>query len=617
MKKLVLMTALAVGFLTSCSEDEDFVQSTVDNTTIAFATQSAKKAMTRSGATVSSLDKFTVSAVDNENTPYFSGVQFNYNDAAGVFLSATPYYWPSSGSLSFYAISNPGAVTLNDRNVPMYRYTDWQGEDDLVAATVQTGEKTIPYPLTFQHVLSQVSISVEAFDKKEQLTYKLTSVEMEAPCTGTYSFAEETAGFGSWDIDNSSSKTYSFADGLPLTFSQDGTLSCSNVYWNILPVKDGKITFKVGYQVFQNGQMIAEYGGATAKRCEVGSPNLMSGKRYIYNLQLTRGTEDAITFTTSVNDWDSQASSTDITVTDPRLTYVKYTDGTVRTFDLSGVIESTEESPYLRPADIIDNVKNAVDIRIGNQVTELGYKSFAGCTKLQRMDIPSSVTKLGTYALADCRALKELNLSEGLEDIGEKCFAYQNSNWCGGAFSHIDLPTSLTHIGEHAFAGSIFLNEIEIPEGVTIDQNAFYACNNLETVVISENCTLGSNAFRQKERTRWNDNFTDAVTKLKTVEFKGKVTFEGYAVFYNCLNLTTIKYNSTEVPKFGSAILSGERNAWSSTNSLYALGANYRDSGTNEFLVPANAIYTEADLDVLTPMLFNPEYCGFTLKKVL
>lgn len=219
--------------------------------------------------------------------------------------------------------------------------------------------------------------------------------------------------------------------------------------------------------------------------------------------------------------------------------------------------------------------------------------------------------------MAACGALKELNLSEGLQEIGEQCFSYQNGWWCGAAFSHIDLPSSLTHIGERAFAGSIFLTEIEIPEGVTIDQNAFYGCNNLETVVISENCTLGSNAFRQKEVTRWNDSPTDAVTKLKTVEFKGKVTFEGYAVFYNCLNLTTIKYNSTEVPEFGSAILSGEYNAWSSINSPYAAGANYRDNGTNEFLVPANATYTEADIDVLTPVLFNPEYCGFTLKKVL
>lgn len=47
------------------------------------------------------------------------------------------------------------------------------------------------------------------------------------------------------------------------------------------------------------------------------------------------------------------------------------------------------------------------------------------------------------------------------------------------------------------------------------------------------------------------------------------------------------------------------------------IGVNYRDNGNNNFLVPANATYTEADLDMITSILFNPEYCGFTWKKFL
>lgn len=58
-------------------------------------------------------------------------------------------------------------------------------------------------------------MSAEAKDKTEHLTYKLTSVEMTTPCDGTYSFADATAGVGSWEIDNKSSKEYSYADALP------------------------------------------------------------------------------------------------------------------------------------------------------------------------------------------------------------------------------------------------------------------------------------------------------------------------------------------------------------------------------------------------------------------
>jgi predicted secreted protein len=279
-------------------------------------------------------------------------------------------------------------------------------------------------------------VSAEAKDKAEQLTYKLTSVEMETPCDGTYSFANATGGFGTWDIDNASSKEYSFADALPLSFNETGSVNTGSTYWNILPVTNGKIKFKVGYQVFQNGKMIVEFSGASAKTCEVENPNLVSGKRYVYNFLLTRGTENMITFTTDIVDWDSNATVTNKEPYDPTLTYVTYRDGTIRTYDLSGVIESTEESVYLRPTTMVENANDAVEVKIGNQVTEIGYKCFAGCRYLAKVEIPSSVTKLGTYAFSACYSLKDINFPEGLLEIDDKCFAFQNGWYNGAAFSH-------------------------------------------------------------------------------------------------------------------------------------------------------------------------------------
>ena len=520
-----------------------------------------------------------------------------------------------SGSLSFYATSNPGSVSLDEQNVPQYSYEDWNGETDLVAATVRAGQKTIPYPLIFQHVLSQVSVSAEAKYKAEQLTYKLTSVEMETPCDGTYSFANATGGFGTWDIDNASSKEYSFADALPLSFNETGSVNTGSTYWNILPVTNGKIKFKVGYQVFQNGKMIAEFSGASAKTCEVENPNLVSGKRYVYNFLLTRGTENVITFTTDIVDWDSSATVTNKEPYDPTLTYVTYRDGTIRTYNLSGVIESTEESVYLRPTTMVENANDAVEVKIGNQVTEIGYKCFAGCRYLAKVEIPYSVTKLGTYAFSACYSLKDINFPEGLLEIDDKCFAFQNGWYNGAAFSHLNLPSTLTRIGKYAFAGSMFIEEVEIPAGVLVDDNAFWACDKIKSVVINEGCTLGINAFRQNQQMRYNDNIYPAEACLTSVEFKGKVKFSGYAVFHSCPNLTTIKYNSTELPCFPD--LEENYNVWTSVTPASAAGYNTREDGTNEFLVPANATYTEKQLDYLTSSLFNPENGGFTLKKTL
>ena len=68
MKKIFFLSAIALGLMTSCSEEEQLSLPSVDNNTIAFATQSANKPMTRSGATITSLSKFTVDAVNTDSS---------------------------------------------------------------------------------------------------------------------------------------------------------------------------------------------------------------------------------------------------------------------------------------------------------------------------------------------------------------------------------------------------------------------------------------------------------------------------------------------------------------------------------------------------------------------
>ncbi len=310
MKKFILFAAVAasVGLMTSCSTDDDFTSPPgINSGTIVFATinNSSVTMLTRSAESINSLNQFVVSAVNNDNTSYFTNEEFVFDGSTGVFSSLTSHYWPASGTLSFYAINHQGTPSVDENNVPVYSYNSWAAEKDLVAATVLAGEKAIPYPLSFLHLTSQVYVSAEAADKSEELTYKLVSVDMYSPCDGQYSFADVTGGVGTWKIDNTSNKAYSYNDAFPQSFNETGTAKSGSTYWNILPVKDGKIRFKVGYQVFQNNKMIADFSGDNAKECIVNNPNLVSGKRYVYNFKLTRGTDEIITFSTSVNEWNN------------------------------------------------------------------------------------------------------------------------------------------------------------------------------------------------------------------------------------------------------------------------------------------------------------------------
>ena len=64
MKKFIYMMMLAVGFMTSCSDDDVVSSSSpsVDNNKIVFTTKSDKM-QTRGGVTLTSLSKFDVTAV--------------------------------------------------------------------------------------------------------------------------------------------------------------------------------------------------------------------------------------------------------------------------------------------------------------------------------------------------------------------------------------------------------------------------------------------------------------------------------------------------------------------------------------------------------------------------
>jgi len=317
MKKILLLTAIALGFMTSCSSDDDMLSnaspSSIDANSIVFSTGD-NAVTTRAGVTITSLNKFTVDAVTTDKKNYFSSVDFTFNGAKSVFESATPYYWPTDGTLSFFAISDPGNKTVNSEAVPSYTYNDWAAEKDLVVSSALAGQKMAPFHLGFYHATSQIRVTAEAADKTQALTYKLVSVRMKTPATGTLAFSNINGERATWSITNSKTKTYSYDSALPISFQNNGKANPSAVYWNILPVKDGTISFDIEYQVIQNGRVIADFTGDNKKECQVKSPNLEMGKKYNYNFILPiDASSTVITFTTTVYGWtDGTNTSIDV-----------------------------------------------------------------------------------------------------------------------------------------------------------------------------------------------------------------------------------------------------------------------------------------------------------------
>lgn len=208
----------------------------------------------------------------------------------------------------------------------------------------------------------------------------------------------------------------------------------------------------------------------------------------------------------------------------------------------------------------------------GGAVTAIGEKAFAGCTKVEKIILPSSVTEIGDRAFYDS-GIVEFTVPASVKKIGTQIFfqadkldtVYYNSDYAnqtasvfgatwirkvvfGGkkvpanvcqsasglsevvigktvieignnAFedctnlSNVTIPDSVSVIGEASFAGCSGLNTVEIPNSVIrINKRAFAGCTNLYTVTIPASVTnIGEEAFSQ-------------CMKLQTIDFQGKQT---------------------------------------------------------------------------------------------
>ena len=99
---------------------------------------------------------------------------------------------------------------------------------------------------------------------------------------------------------------------------------------------------------------------------------------------------------------------------------------------------------------------------------------------------------------------------EGLNPLsGFTEIPYRFLSW-GKHIKHIEIPNSVTSIGEDAFYECSSLTEIVIPDSVTsIGEDAFSDCSRLTSVVIPDSViTIGDYAFYD-------------CTRLKEIHFKG------------------------------------------------------------------------------------------------
>ena len=194
-------------------------------------------------------------------------------------------------------------------------------------------------------------------------------------------------------------------------------------------------------------------------------------------------------------------------------------------------------------------------------LAQVGEEAFAGVPWYDRRPVEDGVRYVGGVAyelMPDALSGGTVTLREGTLGVADKFFA-------GSALTHVSLPSSLLHIGGHAFESCFDLTSVDLPDGLeSIGEWCFFNCPRLSEISLPASLAeIGTYAF-------------NGCTGLSCVAYDAP-RVGGEYLFSGCSGLTEVTLGQS-VRVLPAGIFSG-------CSALQAVkgGENLEEIGTDAF----------------------------------
>jgi hypothetical protein len=182
----------------------------------------------------------------------------------------------------------------------------------------------------------------------------------------------------------------------------------------------------------------------------------------------------------------------------------------------------------------------------GTKIVSVAKSGFFDFDELASIELPDTLTEIGEMAFMGADNLTSITVPDKVAEITKASFKSCDS------LASVKLGKGVTSIAAQAFYGCKSLKSLTVNNGCkTIDTSAFELCSSMTGVILpSTLTTIGGSAFKDCRSltevtipsgvTKIDANTFSGCKALKTVQINGNVTSIGKNAFKDCSELTNI-----------------------------------------------------------------------------